>query len=225
MRCRNCGKDNNEDAAFCENCGWPLEDGFVHVSTEPIYSTNGIVPPPPAQPKKERGKIAIAAVLAVCLLLISFTLFMVFLLARKERTDEGNSDIESVIDETEELKEQLRTLLGEYQTVREWFDGRTSHMEQIDLSDAESTKLRDLDSRAGRLRAEDYQAQVDFIDTVNQFVRGVNSAHNVNETYSEPTVSSTPVNGDAEVRQCTISVAKWDLTDYPPKQSLFIGKG
>ena len=181
MRCKNCGKENNGDAAFCENCGHPLEDGFIHVSTEPIYPTDGIVPPP-TQPNKDRGKLAIAAVLAICLLLISFTLAMVFLLARKARPDDGDSSIESIVDDGEKQKEQLRTLLGEYSTVREWFDARTSHMEQIDLTDAESTKLRDLDSRAGRLGADDYQAQLDFIDTVNQFVQEVDSAHNVKPT-------------------------------------------
>ena len=213
MRCKNCGKENNGDAAFCENCGHPLEDGFIHVSTEPIYPTDGIVPPP-TQPNKDRGKLAIAAVLAICLLLISFTLAMVFLLARKARPDDGDSSIESIVDDGEKQKEQLRTLLGEYSTVREWFDARTSHMEQIDLTDAESTKLRDLDSRAGRLGADDYQAQLDFIDTVNQLVQGVNSAHNVKET-PEPTSAKASATSDTAVIQCSMNVAKWDLTDYP----------
>lgn len=215
MKCRYCGKENIEGASFCAGCGKSLEEGFAPVGTGSISSPNNIVPSlPPRPPKKDAGKTRVIVALAVCLVTIFVTLLVVYKLART--SGEGsNSEASSVEDPNENQKERLSILLGEFTTVREWFHNRTEHLEQIELSDAESTKIRDLDSRLGRISENDTEAQLEFIDTVNQFVEDVNANHDIKESYYVPEFTPTPTVPGTSAITCLLHVEKCDMSGYP----------
>ena len=226
--CSYCGSRNYSGQEYCRVCGTRLSSKSIPtgIATEQFSATEHVdtVISDTESPHDKRNMIPVIAVIVITAILISIVLFMVYRLTKQDRDGGVEEQIVAIESEDEEaaaveseeaLKEELLRALDGYTTVREWFDARTVHMDEIDLTDAEETKLRDLDSKVGRLDVNNYQEQLDFIDTVNAFLADVYSAHYNGSTNSLPATTTSSATTPLAAVDCSMSIDEWDFVSFP----------
>ena len=224
--CSYCGSRNTSGQEYCRVCGTRLTSSSASTGTATErfqtmgQDDNTLSKTVSVQKKTKRTFVLTAIIIAISI--ISILLFMIYRWARKGKDVGGgqtaaieSGEVSVTAEPEDALKEQLVRALDGYTTVREWFDAKTVYMGEIDLTDAEETKLRDLDSKVGRLDVNNYQEQLDFIDTVNAFLADVYSAHYKDGTNSASETTTHSVATSSAVVDCSMSIDGWDFTSFP----------